>query len=606
MPTAVGSASVGLSGAPSEYSNTTNIRTDTNTATIDASVASSRDYTTAPTPVTTNIYSTTVDTAAVTGSTIDIPAVSNTASTGTGVLGATETESAVTPQTAVNSAGSASAKASATTTDSTVVVAPVPTTTDSALIIEPVPTNSGFHSSLLTSYDGGSVSTTLPHGLNSTLLGTILGSDTVPVMTTLISASNPAAQTSAAGATDGVAATSQAVITMVPTHSSFPLITVSIVQFADKDGHTSTIGVDGQSTPVPIIKAHCFFCPPDSGTGFAFFGIGPGIWPPGPPPLPGFGPIPALTIAPNGDPTYTQPAKETTKPLTSAPTVTASSLDSTLTTTSTSSASSSTSSEASTCSSAFSYPGMDLSNTESEGTTGDPSDEVSIADLGAEPSTVKAKREVPIAGRVMYQPKSSKYHLSRRRGTKRPPWRGPDRCPLRVRVNMPGHLAVGSLMNKNYQKAGAVASSWYIIQANTNTCSAWELRTLKAQTAAGEIAPNNKAYDTVSADGKNQINTDHVYELHILKDFFSFDVETGMTDNGEAYCEQWNDFWGSKNEESPNYESVYQNFYVASSERDDPVWSRMKTIFKLLPGAANPDWADFAGTDAALNYHKGR
>ncbi|KAJ5899651.1 hypothetical protein N7495_004395 [Penicillium taxi] len=79
--------------------------------------------------------------------------------------------------------------------------------------------------------------------------------------------------------------------------------------------HTSTIGRNGEATPVPVLGgSECWFCPDnESGNtigGWALLGInGPGKFQPTIP-TNFIDPIPVITVSANGDPTYT-PSSET-------------------------------------------------------------------------------------------------------------------------------------------------------------------------------------------------------------------------------------------------------------------------------------------------------
>ncbi|KAJ5594873.1 uncharacterized protein N7459_001081 [Penicillium hispanicum] len=97
-------------------------------------------------------------------------------------------------------------------------------------------------------------------------------------------------------------------------------VTPSFVPNVFGNTHTSTTGPNGQATPVPIVGGpECWFCPDRkevNGTqgGWALLGIdAPGIYQPASFEL--LEPIPVITVALNGDPTYA-PSETTDEPAT--------------------------------------------------------------------------------------------------------------------------------------------------------------------------------------------------------------------------------------------------------------------------------------------------
>ena len=146
--------------------------------------------------------------------------------------------------------------------------------------------------------------------------------------------------------------------------------------------------------------------------------------------------------------------------------------------------------------------------------------------------------------------------------------------------------------------------------------------------------------DTAPKQGGAYVNTDHTYELKMLKYFFEDDAPDNAAD--PAGCFHWQEFWlGEINAESLQYgKDISQSFFF----KNMPAWSRIQTIFKLLPGmltafarshdmvyqahkpesgighnlrshvvcllifdlgSANPAWADFVGMDRDMNRMKG-
>ncbi|ERF71486.1 hypothetical protein EPUS_00475 [Endocarpon pusillum Z07020] len=127
-------------------------------------------------------------------------------------------------------------------------------------------------------------------------------------------ASTPTTSTSQIGETAMTASPTSSAIessTKAPDltmYTNFPPVSTGEVPSVTTDGHIETTGSDHKPARVSVLNPHCFFCPPAIEFGVALFGLLPGIYPPGPPPLPGFkSPFPALTIGNNGDPTYSSP-----------------------------------------------------------------------------------------------------------------------------------------------------------------------------------------------------------------------------------------------------------------------------------------------------------
>ena len=100
------------------------------------------------------------------------------------------------------------------------------------------------------------------------------------------------------------------------TYHTYPPISTGEVSSITTNGHIETTGSDRQPTRVPVLHPHCFFCPPAIKFGVALFGLLPGVYLPGPPPLPGWKvPFPRITIGKNGDPTYSSPTPTSSDPI---------------------------------------------------------------------------------------------------------------------------------------------------------------------------------------------------------------------------------------------------------------------------------------------------
>lgn len=155
-------------------------------------------------------------------------------------------------------------------------------------------------------------------------------------------------------------------------------------------------------------------------------------------------------------------------------------------------------------------------------------------------------------------------------------------------------------------KPGGNAYMWVVTKpgAGADTCDGipWDVTTvgndkvLSSQDAQGYTYQ----WDAGQEDGKAYVNADHVFELKILKDFFTDDAPDYSTD--KAGCDNWRKFWVYEtNAETSEYTDQFgKNFFNGGD-----VWTRMQTLFKLLPGSANPTWADFVGMDKNVNKVKG-
>jgi hypothetical protein len=92
------------------------------------------------------------------------------------------------------------------------------------------------------------------------------------------------------------------------TYSRYPSIRTEEIPSITTDRHIESTGSDHRATRVPVLNPHFYFCPAGLKVGLSLFGLLPGIYLPGPPPLPGFKiPFPRITIGNNGDPTYSSP-----------------------------------------------------------------------------------------------------------------------------------------------------------------------------------------------------------------------------------------------------------------------------------------------------------
>lgn len=96
-------------------------------------------------------------------------------------------------------------------------------------------------------------------------------------------------------------------------------------------------------------------------------------------------------------------------------------------------------------------------------------------------------------------------------------------------------------------------------------------------------------------------------ELKLLKYFFQDDIDSNSADT--AYCDRFLALWDQVNTESfDTYQERFgRNFFDRKNYKKASIqgWTRLQTMFKLLPGSANPRWADFAGMDKRLNLWKG-
>jgi len=92
-------------------------------------------------------------------------------------------------------------------------------------------------------------------------------------------------------------------------------------------------------------------------------------------------------------------------------------------------------------------------------------------------------------------------------------------------------------------------------------------------------------------------------ELKLLKDFFNADVDSNVNHDPD-YCSKFRTVWDQLNFESSAYPAQFgKEFFFPANAQDG--WTRLQTMFKLLPASANPKWADFAGMDKRLNNRKG-
>ena len=272
-----------------------------------------------------------------------------------------------------------------------------------------------------------------------------------------------------------------------------------------------------------------------------------------------------LETAPTDSPTI---SPSISRSITSRGTTSSLSSQTTLSSSSTQSSSSTSSTTPSTCAS-FDYP------------TSIPSSDAGEEENDGDVNTNGRKRSV--AGRIS---------LLEKRAAKAKPCPGPTWCKLKTKAKPPNYPLPSELAQ--YSRA----TSWYITSKGPG-CGAWNYTRhtgdpLTAKNAKGDTCSYAQGAET---DKSDKLNADHVYELKILKDFFAEDVS-------EETCSPWKSFWETENTQSFNYDTgIGKNFYNPSQNSG---WTRMQTMFKLLPGMSNGAWADFAGMDDEINEINGK
>jgi hypothetical protein len=423
------------------------------------------------------------------------------------------------------------------------------------------------------------------------------------------------------------------------TYRTYPSISTGEVSSITTDGHIETTGSDRQPSRVPVLNPHCFFCPPAIKFGVALFGLLPGVYPPGPPPLPGWKiTFPRITIGKNGDPTYSSPTPTSSDPKPTKADVSLSEIKpSTKPNTEASSSSGCTISvTASICSQILSY-GIDkggrttttLSSRSCSATVGCGAQETFTT------RTVTSQASCPSIGYIPFSmneeivdeneeeaimPPSGDGTIQERSGTsanafgifqraKRDSFDfSKENCPLQT-VKALGWPKVSSL--SEYKKAKA----WFVTRRRDNDCGPWELALVADPVGltAGTVVTKDafgKPYKFPDAP-VNRLNTnefaflnaDHAYEVKFLKEFF-LNIMNEMP-KGHPKYPRFQEFWNGINAASVK-EAWPRNRQEPNLYRfigKDGI-TRANTMFQFLPSTF-PQFADFMGTDMELNEWKG-
>ena len=111
----------------------------------------------------------------------------------------------------------------------------------------------------------------------------------------------------------------------------------------------------------------------------------------------------------------------------------------------------------------------------------------------------------------------------------------------------------------------------------------WDYQIVSDQNILSTDSARGKRYQYLSgsnAGGEDAyVNSDHVFEQKILKEFFDDDAPDQATDPDG--CGRWQKFWvGEVNGHASKYgEEIGKAFNF-----NNDLWSRLSTIFRLLPG----------------------
>ncbi|KAF7879596.1 hypothetical protein EAF04_000791 [Stromatinia cepivora] len=156
----------------------------------------------------------------------------------------------------------------------------------------------------------------------------------------------------------------------------------------------------------------------------------------------------------------------------------------------------------------------------------------------------------------------------------------PNLCQLSTKLKIPNYPTPGKLPGK----ASAGAQFWWVMKETTapNTCPVLDYEQVSDVAVTSEkINPADAKSYTKGGDWSRTsptVNVDHVYELSILKQFFSSRITA-------ANCAEFKKFFDAPDQGTPQ---------VAGD-------TRLQTIWRQLPSNTNPD---FAGMDAKINAIK--
>ncbi|MCJ1449500.1 MAG: hypothetical protein MMC23_010020 [Stictis urceolatum] len=402
--------------------------------------------------------------------------------------------------------------------------------------------------------------------------------------------------------------------TPVPTTTFTVFPTVSVSTITDSTVTTGShvdITTSGKVTHVPALpdsKHGCWFCPPGPG-GFVIPGFAiPGVYPPGGPPAGFPTPFPAITVGPNGDPTYddeptSKPTNDPSSDPTSRPTSSARSSGSstasscgatTVTDCSTSlsygvntAGSTTATSTVSSCSarSGCSITGSTTISSTASTSTGCWTFDYSF-DSGTDPDS---SSDDSLAKRNVHGISGRRLGVLDRRGPSEPVSvvGAKNKCTLSMNgaaatVTIPAYPGANDLEGHN--PAGAVW--WYVPTTSASaggcpTLTMTQFPDAAALTAAPVMTGTGGSGGTYKLGGIQTplVNVDHVYELKFFKNFVD-----SLVDGGQITCTDFNDFF------------MAEDLSIGNGV------PRFQALYNAVPGNDNPD---FCGMDSRINAVKG-